>query len=666
MKRGPAKGQRKDSLTSIKKDSPKTSVTPLFRKRAFSTVNNTLPIPNALSYPVYQQPPQPPPPQPLQQQQQQQHVQPSFRPIVQRQQDRLPSIGFLTMNQPWPRSQYNFYQPPPNYQHQQQQQQGVTQEEPLRSGHTSRSNSVPSYLPSDVAEKKFYPDPEETQQPPARPTSPGMSPKTTPSIASNTTNTTWEDRQVDSYYQIIHPTLPILPSSKIRLRSFLAACPNETLRTALLSGLNGLARKVSNPSTAVSANKSELLRAVLEMSESTGGLVSEEMPLESKSLYLVCLIFLFLYTDESMWLSSAVSIAYSMKLHVLPASGEDSGSRRLFLVLAILDSMNSAVKNVPSFIPEGMIHFDEDRDALCFGSRSGVEILKLCIVLRRVCRVKLQSSCSPYTETYLESLHTELEAVRRDVEGMWDTVPILKALYHSVLVNLYSLRLQVTQSPSTYCAKMMANLTELSSLLVSPLISVSPLMGYFYQLICEGVCDVVQALPSIGDQIQNADFRDKTLKLLDYLQGPGSGSTANCLFAARSGLLSKMDRLLRENGVISSGNSNNNNNNIHMTDVSQTPPGYSEARSPSSTSSASTVSSMAGYKYEGHNYEQGLQQNKPAIRGIMMTAHSGLDKLANVAEKVKLLIWFSIYRWWWWPQQQLGGGKTFFDFTILF
>lgn len=559
-----------------------------------------------------------------------------------RQQDRLPSIDFLTMSQPWhQRPQYNFHQPPAPHAH----HPSVSgPDEHLRSGHSSRSNSVPSYLPSEVADKKLYPEAEESMGPPV---SPSMSPRTTaggPPLPSPPKDG-WEDRQVDSYYQIIHPTLPILPSSKIRLRSFLAACPNETLRTAVICGLNGLAKKMSDPGAAISEHKPQLLRAVCEVAQSSGGQVCEDLPDEARPLYLVCLIFLFLYTDDGMWLSAAVSIAYSMGLHtVSQAVSEETGSRRMFLVLVILDCMNSAVKNVPSFIPVSMINFDEDRDALCFGSRTGVEMLKLCLALRNVSNGKTQdTNCTPTVGDYVARQHVELEAVKRQIEGMWDTVPILKALYLFVLINLGTLELGKATDDSVSCAaKQMANLTELSSLMVSPLISVSPLMGFFYQAICEGACQVVEVLGVTNPAPGHATvLREQALKLLEYLQV--SGTASSCLVAVRPVMVRKIDRLIREAAA----------HEVVVNPASASVPvvlpspssagGYTGARSPSSMSSGSTAASsngsttgtsLAAYKYEADV----SPHTKPALRGIMMTANSGLDRLANVAEKVKLLI----------------------------
>lgn len=494
-------------------------------------------------------------------------------------------------------------------------------------------------------------------------------------------NKNWQDRQIDSYYQIIHPTLPILPSSKIKLRAFLAACPNPDLQAALLSGLNGLAIKMASPglSSSVTTNKSELLHAISQISESCGGLISDELPRGSRSLYLVCLIFMYLYTDESMWLSSAISIAYSMNLHsdsaptspnptINSRSEEDSwsASRRLFLVLVILDSMTGAVKNIPPFIPESMIQFDEDRDAMCFGSRSGVEILKLCMVLRHVCRVKHQPSLH-----IIPSLYAELDSVKTEIEGIWDTIPILKALYHSVLATICSLQFSPESTVADHnliysaCVKMISNLSDLNTLMVSPLISVSPLMGYFYQLVCDGACKILSVLPTSGVQFSNvtsespatpiahsvadiAALHDQTMKLLVYLQASGSSGS---FFFGHPVLLKRMERILQARGQSRDEDAvsprhhpyqqpQHHLQHHHQQQQPQPQPQQQQQQQQQSPLPPSPPTELANTcKYEVTSATRLLQSLRGSPPTIMMaTSHSALEKLANAAEKVNLFI----------------------------
>jgi hypothetical protein len=267
---------------------------------------------------------------------------------------------------------------------------------------------------------------------------------------------TFQHRKIDSYYQIIHPTLPILPSSKIKLKQFLVAFSDEKFQNLSEALLDVIDLK--------SGNTLALLEAMNVVIQSFQGSL-DAMTLDEKVLYLTSLIFLFLSTNEIMWLSNAVSIAYSMGLHN-PALPSDH--RRLFWVLFVLDTLNATVKNMPFFI-----HAAVDPAASAeSGGGVNLDLLKLCIVLRH----------NDNTGANASHLLTELHAVRAGLEATWDTTPVLKALYHFAVVSIATARKVVIPS-----------LTELSSLLVSPLLSVSPLMPYFYQMLVDTSCQLLTA-----------------------------------------------------------------------------------------------------------------------------------------------------------------------------
>lgn len=543
----------------------------------------------------------------------------------------------------------------------------------VRSGYSSRSNSVPSYLPSDnLAEKMAmashsiefsarFPPPQPPQQaqsngtrhdsdnssrvddsgsefaqlesamksqqisqfPPYEPAP--APPQPQPDSATGWVN--WQDRQIDSYYQTIHPTLPLLPSSKVKLRNFLAACPHRDLCEALLTGVNGFTLKMNNPgaSLLVTKLKNDLLHAVSQVTEECGGLMIEELPFEAETVYIVCLVLLFLFTDETLWLSSALSMAYSMNLHVnrtlfghptKEAKDLAADHRRLFLVLVTLDSMNSAVKVTPSFISESLIQCQEDLDSECFGSRSGVEILKLCMVLRQVNQ--------PVT---LDSLFKELEIVKQVIEGSWDTIPILKALYHFVLANIF---LRQCKSPTNsnerahVCEQILENLKELKTLMGSPLISVCPFMSFFYGLICEGACSVLNGHTTTHEPTPSTttttntpgNMRVAAIELLVQLR---ESQTPGCFLLSHPILLKRIDRIL------------------------------STFRQESAHHSQQPPPSMMHYSIEqqrqghgqGHGQTQGNgQEVSPLSPRPPTTTTTALEKLANVADqyKVKLFI----------------------------
>lgn len=539
MKRGPSKGQRRESTVSASGAGTKKKLLmmPLLRKRAFSTTTTTnVPILPTFNLNF--------------------NAGPRQASVPFSNQTKLPSITFLTQPQQRPLSlNTTHFQTSPTSRHSNnnnlqmprifsnnQLSSPLLSPEELKSGYSSRSNSVPSYLPSENPKKLRQSSFSSTSSIESI-KSPQLSPRSSiPSTAvgdklnnknitdknnnntityNNKFNTTnhetintntgnassvldayWQDRHINSYYQIIHPTLPILPSSKVRLRAFLSE--NNTLTTsesqrqqqqhlaaAVLAGINGLAVYHTDPA-ASAAYRRQLLSAVLDLGQACGGLVSEGLTPVAQSLYLICMVCLFLFTDEPMWLSSAISMAYSMKLHFFHSTTTDEtideetriGRRRLFLVLVILDTMNASAKNLPQLITAEYIRFDETTDSRCFTSPVGVQLIKLCL------RLSANNKTS----------QTELDQIKADIEGLWDTNPVLKALYYSVLLSH-------TVGATSIRSEQLHNIvTELTSLMVSPLISVSPLMPFFFMFVVNGA----EKLPLESPHTASA---------VEYLQG---------------------------------------------------------------------------------------------------------------------------------------------------
>lgn len=479
------------------------------------------------------------------------------------------------------------------------------------------------------------------------------------------------------------------------------------LRGAVLAGVNALAWP-SIGSGGSSDGRAVLLGAVARVAQSSGGLVSEELDAETRLLYMVCLLLLYLGTGEAMWLSGAVSIAYSLEMHLATsaststtAAGQPQSQReqeeedegvaqlRLFLVLVVLDTLNSASKSSPPFIPTSLINFSSVQDGVWFGPQGtgGAEIVKLCIVLRHVCQATTAQATAVSTETAAEPLYRELDAVRAEVEGIWDTVPVLKALYHAVLVSICNLQLTSTPPSAvkppraehhnrlySVCFQMVSTLNDLATLMVSPLISVSPLMGYFYGVVDAAACKVVEVLPKQGVYFECASYaaiddalspqlqgikhteadiaalRLQTMELLRYLQA--AASQGSFVGAQHSALLKKMDLILREN---QDRNGNCNQEQMQLSPKStdyHSPHSHNQSQNRSvSPTDARLLQSLRGgspprypHSHHSHSHPQHTHshsQTQPQSQGIAMmatTSHSALEKLASVADKVKLFI----------------------------
>ena len=300
----------------------------------------------------------------------------------------------------------------------------------------------------------------------------------------------WDDRIIDCYYQVIHPVLPILPSSKLRLRQRLLSCSNPILRYTLLCGVCGLVKKdtwsqkpvatgtASTPSTPLIEYKVQLLQGILQISSQENVSILDP---QSKILYLMSMILLFLQTDDSMWLGAAINLAFEMRLHdqsnksksdeahsdlMFPDSR--ASKRRLFLILVILDRLNATVKSVPIQIPESVIQLNYTTDSQCFTGR-GVELVRLSIIL---------GHASKYCEHFhsINTLRDQLDQAFQKIEPIWDTNPILKALYYLVMAHFDQLALSEGKNINNNNNSIDAS--ALIVLLESPLISISPLISY--------------------------------------------------------------------------------------------------------------------------------------------------------------------------------------------
>lgn len=371
----------------------------------------------------------------------------------------------------------------------------------------------------------------------------------------------WDDQAINFYYQVIHPTLPILPHSKLKLKAWLSNCQDNSLSSALLSGILGISKLSSSTcatslfaetpvtsstnsfSEAISIHKSQVLNAVLSVltdSNSLGSFNSSQ-----KGIFVVLLVFLYLFTNESFWLGSAVSTIYGINSEfgkdyngnsndnlnsnhqtilkksdntIFTETDFKTHFRRLFFILVILDCLNNASTRQLMLFSENAIDFDETRDLSVFtGSRSGIFMTKLCLIFRNAENVKhherntlfrQQTLCFDpmrLTNSILDLL-TELEDIKLEIENLWDSAPILKAMYYSVEISVLALNFMLYSVPGNEptsdlnnkcfinASQMLETLQELSVILVSPLISTSVLVPHFYSIVVDNVCRLAQIL----------------------------------------------------------------------------------------------------------------------------------------------------------------------------
>ena len=182
-----------------------------------------------------------------------------------------------------------------------------------------------------------------------------------------------DTNQARSYYNTIHPTFPLLSYSKARLNSRLATCP-ASLRDAFLEALYATVRSISTSNMppyqeSQSTRRAANLIAAAQFENAANRTVATNL------LYLQAMILMAIGADihgpstmggqsgpsQSVWLGSAIGLAYSMKLHVVKQKemtqdgdrdSDENLARRTWLSLVILDKFHASATSSPVLIPD--------------------------------------------------------------------------------------------------------------------------------------------------------------------------------------------------------------------------------------------------------------------------------------------------------------------------
>ncbi|KAI9818788.1 MAG: Glucose-responsive transcription factor [Pycnora praestabilis] len=183
----------------------------------------------------------------------------------------------------------------------------------------------------------------------------------------------WDEKTVEEYYHIIHPTFPLLPHSKARLRSRLANCP-MTLREGFLEALYAAVR--SFPSSSISpAPDFQSTRKAVDLIAASQFESAATRTMSTNLIYLQTMILMALEADNhgpatmrgqlgpprAVWLGSAVGLAYFLKLHIIhhrekfsdgDIDSDEKLARRNWWIIVILDRWHASSTSSPLLIPD--------------------------------------------------------------------------------------------------------------------------------------------------------------------------------------------------------------------------------------------------------------------------------------------------------------------------
>jgi hypothetical protein len=187
------------------------------------------------------------------------------------------------------------------------------------------------------------------------------------------------------YYNVIHPTYPLLPQSKTRLSSNLSNCP-ATLREAFYESLYAAVRSL--PSLGMPPHEHQSTRKASQLVIASQFENVSVRTTSTNLIYLQTMMLMAVAADNqspssaqglsgpslSVWLGSAVGLAYSLKLHLHKQAdklsgndpdSEDKLARRIWWSLVIMDRWHASSTSSPLLIPDGsVIVYPEDQALL--------------------------------------------------------------------------------------------------------------------------------------------------------------------------------------------------------------------------------------------------------------------------------------------------------------
>jgi hypothetical protein len=185
------------------------------------------------------------------------------------------------------------------------------------------------------------------------------------------------------YYKSIHPTYPLLQHSKARLNARLATC-SPALKDAFYEALYAAAQSftASGASAAERRGTKNAYQILALQSDASAG-----SNMSTNLVYLQTMLLMAIEAanrgpisngqtglPQSVWLGSAVGLAYSVKLHVHKApdkqaegdaDSEDKLARRVWWCLVMMDRWHASSTSSPLLIPDAsVIVYPEDQALL--------------------------------------------------------------------------------------------------------------------------------------------------------------------------------------------------------------------------------------------------------------------------------------------------------------
>ncbi|KAI9870625.1 MAG: Glucose-responsive transcription factor [Pleopsidium flavum] len=310
----------------------------------------------------------------------------------------------------------------------------------------------------------------------------------------------WDDETIDEYYRIIHPTYPLLPNTKARLRSRLLDCP-VVLRGAFLEALYAAVR--SSPSSTVRPTRD--VQSMRKASVLLSGSQFETVATRTTStnlIYLQTMVLMALQADNhgpvttrgqvgpprAVWLGAAVGLSYSLKLHINPSRNEcaagdlDSDNnlgRRNWWTLVILDRWHAASTSSPLLIPDtSVVLLPEDQSLL---GDSVFHLARLSCIVGHLAELfvapeDLMASSSSSAPLIGKLLSGEMERFRESVDSVIGSLSLVHLSYWHIRL------LMKRHTPGSEPTDLLGPAQIMASILNNNATPITPLTHHFAAL----------------------------------------------------------------------------------------------------------------------------------------------------------------------------------------
>ncbi|KAG9228822.1 hypothetical protein BJ875DRAFT_489498 [Amylocarpus encephaloides] len=289
----------------------------------------------------------------------------------------------------------------------------------------------------------------------------------------------WDEDTVARYYASIHPVYPILSHASTRLRPLLSNCPGP-LKDAFFESLHAAVQSFNSSAKQPLGHQSVKKAAQLIVMAQFE--VASARPMSFNLIYLQTMLLMAIAAENhawtvqsglsrSVWISSAVSLAYDLKLHkqglgqavTSDPDSEENLTRRLWWSAVVMDRWHASSISCPLLIPdESVVFHPEDQVVL----RDVYHVARLSVILGHFVIASLAAEDLPQLASRPVQIVDTL--LRGELERWRETLPTPLSNPSNVILMCYwhvrmLLELRLTEPDASELLTIASSISNLAS-----------------------------------------------------------------------------------------------------------------------------------------------------------------------------------------------------------